>query len=151
MWSVSTSEGKVSAPGARRGTPWQWSVRLAAAAGLGVAMAVAVLPSSTLSQGVALVRVDVQAVAKGWRTSKLNGSNVTNEQDEKIGTIDDIVIGKDRVLFSILQVGGFLGLGGRLVAVPFQSLELDDTGRKIVLRGATKDALKNLPEFTYGS
>ena len=50
----------------------------------------------------------------------------------------------------MLQVGGFLGLGGRLVAVPYQSLVLDDTGDKIVLPGATEDQLKKLAEFEYG-
>ena len=56
---------------------------------------------------------------------------------------------KERVLFAILQVGGFLGLGGHLVAVPFQSLVLDETGRKITLPNASKDELKKLPEFNY--
>jgi hypothetical protein len=50
----------------------------------------------------------------------------------------------------VLQVGGFLGLGGHLVAVPYQSLVLDDTGDKIVLPGATPDELKKLAEFKYG-
>src|SRR5512132_1527558 len=102
------------------------------------------------SQAVELVVVDVTTVAKGYRTSKLTGSNVVNDHDEKIGTIDDIIIGRDRVLFAVLQVGGFLGLGGRLVAVPYQSLVLDDPGGKIVLPGASRDEIKKLPEFTYG-
>ena len=87
------------------------------------------------SQAVELVVVDVTTVAKGYRTSKLTGSNVVNDHDEKIGTIDDVIIGRDRVLFAVLQVGGFLGLGGRLVAVPYQSLVLDEPGGKIVLPG----------------
>ena len=88
-------------------------------------------------------------LAKGYRTSKLTGSSVMNDQNEKIGTIDDFIIDRERVLFSVLQVGGFLGIGGRLVAVPYQSLVIDDTGSKIVLPHATKDELKKLPEFKY--
>jgi hypothetical protein len=72
----------------------------------------------------------VAAVAKGYRTSKLMGSDVVNDHDERIGTIDDIIIGRDRVLFAVIQVGGFLGLGGHLVAVPYQALILEDTGGK---------------------
>ena len=102
------------------------------------------------SQAVELVVVDVEVVAKGYRASKLTGSDVVNDHDERIGTIDDIIIGRDRVLFAVLQVGGFLGLGGQLVAVPYQALILDDTGDKIVLPGASRDELKKLPEFKYG-
>ncbi|MDB5927172.1 MAG: hypothetical protein JWN13_6108, partial [Betaproteobacteria bacterium] len=101
------------------------------------------------SQAVELVVVDVKAVARGYRTSKLKGTNVTNDKNEKIGEIDDIIIGRDKVLFAILQVGGFLGLGAHLVAVPYQSLVIDDTGRKIQLPGASREALKKLQEFKY--
>jgi hypothetical protein len=48
-----------------------------------------------------------------------------------------------------LSVGGFLGLGTKYVIVPFGSLQMQD--KKIVLPGATKDALKALPEFKYSS
>jgi hypothetical protein len=60
-----------------------------------------------------------------------------------------LIIGKDRVLFGILQVGGFLGIGSHFVAVPYQSLQIGEAPTKIVLPGASKDALKNLPEFKY--
>jgi len=49
----------------------------------------------------------------------------------------------------VLQGGGFLHLGGHRVAVPYQSLVLDESGSKIKLPGATQEALKNLPEFKY--
>jgi sporulation protein YlmC with PRC-barrel domain len=123
------------------------SVRYAAA--LVSAMLVSSLSLPALSQGVQLVVVDVHAVAEGYRASKLIGSSVVNDQNEKIGTIEDIIIGKDKVLFAVLQVGGFLHIGGHMVAVPFQSLVLDETGSKIKLPGATQEALKNLSEFKY--
>jgi hypothetical protein len=66
-----------------------------------------------------LVVVDVAAVAKGYRAGKLTGSDVVNDQDERIGTIDNLIIGRDRVLFAVIQVGGFLDLGGHLVTVPY--------------------------------
>jgi sporulation protein YlmC with PRC-barrel domain len=93
--------------------------------------------------------VDVVAVAKGMRTDDLKGKPVLNEKNERIGTLDDLVIGKDRVLFAILQVGGLLGLGSHFVAVPYQSLQISEVPTKIVLPGASKEALKNLPEFKY--
>jgi PRC-barrel domain len=60
---------------------------------------------------VALVVVDVVAVADGHRASKLRGATVVNSKNEKIGELDDLIVGKDRVLFGIIQVGGFLGIG----------------------------------------
>ncbi|HEY3658489.1 MAG TPA: PRC-barrel domain-containing protein [Steroidobacteraceae bacterium] len=102
-----------------------------------------------LSQGVALVKVDVAVVANGYRASKLIGNSVTNDKNEKVGTLDDIVIGRNRDLFAVLQVGGFLGIAGQLVAVPYQSLVIDDAGKKIELPGASRDELKKLAQFKY--
>ncbi|MGV7029611.1 PRC-barrel domain-containing protein [Methylobacterium symbioticum] len=109
------------------------------------------VPVPAFAQVVRLISVDVKEVAKGWRTTKLHGRAVLNDKDEKIGTIDDIIIGKDKVLFAVIQVGGFLGLGGHLIATPFNQLNLDDEKGKIVLPGASKDELKNLSEFRYST
>jgi hypothetical protein len=92
--------------------------------------------------------VDVVKVADGMRTGELKGKPVVNDKNERIGTIDDLIIGSDKVLFGILQVGGFLGLGSHYVAVPYQELKISD-GPKIVLPGASKEELKSLPEFKY--
>lgn len=118
-----------------------------------VACALLAVPSSTpvrAQPAVNLVVVDVAVVAKGYRVSKLTGSAVVNDQNERIGTLDDLIVSHDdhKVLFAILQVGGFLGLGAHLVAVPFDSLVLDESG-KITLPGATGDQLKKLPAFSY--
>ena len=101
------------------------------------------------AQTVELVAVDVKAVGEGYRASRLLGTEVENEKNEKIGTLDDLVITKDRKLFAVLQVGGFLGLGGHLIAIPYESLAIDDHGRKITLAGASKDAIQKLPAFQY--
>jgi hypothetical protein len=117
---------------------------LAAAAFCGGALA----PRSAPAE-VALVVVDVVAVADGYRFSKLRGETVVNSKNEKLGELDDLIIGKDRVLFGILEVGGFLGIGSHLIAVPYTSLQISDGGRKIVLPNATKENVKALPEFHY--
>ena len=52
-------------------------------------------------------------------------------------------------LFAIIQVGGFLGVGSRFVAVPYSSLQISDDGSRIVLPGATKQQLEGLREFKY--
>jgi sporulation protein YlmC with PRC-barrel domain len=114
------------------------------------ALALALAAGPALSQaGVALIKVDLSVVAKGHRLSKIIGSNVSNDKDEKIGTVDDLIADKKQVNFAVLQVGGFLGMGGHLVVVPYESLNIDDTGKKIVLPGASKDELKKLNEYKY--
>jgi len=91
-----------------------------------------------------------QAIAVGRLASKLIGAPVYNEKDEKVGAIDDLIITpKNSVSFAIVSVGGFLGLGERLVAIPVEQFR-DEQGR-LILPGATKEELKKLPEFQYAS
>lgn len=124
--------------------------------GLVLGLLIVAAPRPVFSQGVQLVTVDVQVVANGYRVSKLAGQAVVNDKNERIGKIDDFVIGHDEghSLFTVLEVGGFLGIGSRLVAVPYDSLTIDQKGNKvekIALPGASKDQLLKLTEFRYGS
>jgi sporulation protein YlmC with PRC-barrel domain len=120
----------------------------------GAAIFAAALGGPAHSQGapqtVGLMKVDPQTLATGYRTSKVVGSNVVNEANETVGTVDDlIVVPNEKVPYAVLSVGGFLGIGTKYVVVPFSSLDLND--KRILLRGATKDSLKDLPPFKYTS
>ena len=109
-------------------------------------------PQVAHAQVVHIIEVDVKNVAQGYRASKLRGRDVVNDKNEDIGEIDDIIIGSDKkTLFAVLEVGGFLGLGGKLIAVSFDQLNLDPAGSKITLPGASKEALRALPIFKYSS
>jgi hypothetical protein len=121
-------------------------VRAGALSALVVALAASAPQSATAVAPVALVVVNVQAVALGYRASRLIGRPVTNGKEE-IGKIDDLVVGRDKVLFAIIGVGGFLGIGQHLVVAPYNSLTV--TPQRILLPGATKAALLKLPEFRY--
>lgn len=99
-------------------------------------------------QTVRIERVDVQKLATGYRSSKIVGSPVVNDANEKIGTIDELLVEpSDKVLFAVLSVGGFLGMGEQLVVVPFNSLRIE--ANRVVLAGGSKDALEALPKFNY--
>ena len=101
-------------------------------------------------QTVSIERVDVQKLSAGYRSSKIVGSPVVNDANEKIGDVDDLLVEpSDKVLFAVLSVGGFLGMGERLVVVPFSSLRV--AGNRIMLPGGTKNALNALPEFKYAT
>lgn len=99
-------------------------------------------------QTVELVKVDVVRVSTGFRASSVIGSAVVNSANESVGKIDEVIISADgKAPYAILSVGGFLGMGTRLVAVPYDTLRFVDN--KVMLPGATKEGLKNLPEFKY--
>jgi sporulation protein YlmC with PRC-barrel domain len=105
------------------------------------------VPAPVFSQSVP--QVDVGKVAFGYRASKMFEREVVNSQGETIGEINDLVIDKQDVVYAIVEVGGFLGMGENLIAVPYDSLTLNDAGDKISLPGATKEELKKLPKFEY--
>jgi sporulation protein YlmC with PRC-barrel domain len=59
-----------------------------------------------------------------WRASKLIGVNVYNENNEKIGDIEELIVDKSsKVDNVVLGVGGFLGMGEHYVAVPMEKLK----------------------------
>ena len=62
-----------------------------------------------------------------WRASKLAGVSVYNESNEKIGDVNDVILGKSGDATKvILGVGGFLGVGEHYVAVTFDQLKWVD-------------------------
>jgi sporulation protein YlmC with PRC-barrel domain len=92
--------------------------------------------------------IETEAVATGWRASKLMHAEVYNDANQKIGKIDDFIVSPDgKLSMAVLDVGGFLGIGTHRVAIPVE--QLGKVAPKVVLKGATKEALKALPEFRY--
>ncbi|MGZ5710423.1 MAG: PRC-barrel domain-containing protein, partial [Burkholderiales bacterium] len=98
--------------------------------------------------GVAVV--ETEAVATGWRASKLMHADVYNDSNQKIGKIDDFIVSPDgKLSVAVVDVGGFLGLAAHRVAIPVE--QFGKVAPKVVLKGATKEALKVLPEFKYAA
>ncbi len=59
-----------------------------------------------------------------WRASGLVGATVYNDQGNSIGTIDNLLVASDgSVQNVIISVGGFLGIGSKLVKVPFKNIK----------------------------
>jgi sporulation protein YlmC with PRC-barrel domain len=92
---------------------------------------------------------ELRDVSMGWSTKrKILGQAVFNEKDERIGSIDDVIISPDKaVSYAIINAGGFTGLTKHDVAIPVSQMKLVDN--KLVLAGATKEALKASPPFEY--
>ncbi len=91
----------------------------------------------------------VAAMPSGADAKKLIGRNVKNPQDETVGEIESVYINADGKVDSvILGVGGFLGMGERLVRVAWKDLRISDNGEKVVIN-ATKDQLKAMAPYSY--
>ena len=59
-----------------------------------------------------------------WRTSKVVGLNVYNDNNESIGSINDLLTDKSgNIKAVVIGVGGFLGVGEHLVAIPYEKIK----------------------------
>jgi PRC-barrel domain len=123
---------------------------LASAAIIGIVVLSGGAGAQGTPQTIELVKVDVQKLAAGYRASKVIGSSVVNDANETIGTIDDLLVSRDgKQPYAVLSIGGFLGMGTRLVVVPYDLLKFAD--KKVILPGGTKEGLRMLPEFKYAT
>jgi sporulation protein YlmC with PRC-barrel domain len=88
-------------------------------------------------------------VSKGFSIKNdIMGKDVYNDSNENIGTVEDLLVTRDKAItYAIIGVGGFLGIGRHDVAIAVHQLRI--TGTQIVLPGATEETLKNLPAFEY--
>src|SRR5947208_4556033 len=67
---------------------------------------------------------DTSSFKGNWRASKLVGLNVYNDSNESLGSINDLLADKTgNIKGVVIGVGGFLGVGTHLVAVPFDKIK----------------------------
>jgi sporulation protein YlmC with PRC-barrel domain len=117
---------------------------------VGLVIAAAAADSAAQTAGSTLITAaEVREVAVGWSAKKqILGKDVYNPAGEKVGEVNDLIITPKRSLsYAIIGVGGFLGIGEHDVAIPVSKFK-QEMG-KIVLPGATKEALKAAPKFEY--
>ena len=124
-------------------------------------MAMAQTTTTTPSTAAAPVAATGQ-----WRASKLVGVNVYNEQNDKIGDINDVIIdASGKVDGVVVSVGGFLGMGEHDVLMKLDQTKFSNKASTTTTgstssnskqwypdRGvvnATKDQLKAMPQFKY--
>jgi sporulation protein YlmC with PRC-barrel domain len=100
-------------------------------------------------QPIGITVAETDAILAGWSVKRsILRKPVFNEHAEKIGTVYDIVVAPDKsVSFAIIDAQGFVGIPRHDVAVPVDQLDFVDG--KLVLPGATRDALKAMPVFQY--
>jgi hypothetical protein len=126
----------------------------------GIVVALALSVALSLIEGIASAGVagsttigvsveEMKAAALGWSAKKqILDKDVYNDSNEKVGEVEDLIVAPDKaVSYAIIGVGGFLGIDRHDVAIPAGQLKIQ--GGKLILPGATKDALKALPKFEY--
>ena len=75
------------------------------------------------------------------------GTKVVNPQNEDLGKIEDLIVDSSgRVSFAVLSFGGFLGMGDKDFAIPFNAFGFDPVNNRAVLN-IDKAVLKNAPGF----
>lgn len=150
-------------------------------------VAFAQAPTATTDKAAPAATATTTTASGQWRTSKMDGLKVYNEANENIGTINDLLMDKSGdIKIAVIGVGGFLGMGEHLVAVPYEKLKFvnepvaySGTGAKPAgtttgaatgtdrpaapaatsssskwypdhaVFNASKDELKNMPQFKY--
>lgn len=76
------------------------------------------------------------------------GDGIENPEGEELGKIDNLMINlqNNHIEYVVIEFGSFLGLGGKLFAVPFRELRLDPEKRIFILN-RDKEYLKQSPGF----
>ncbi len=102
------------------------------------------------------VAVEDPGDSPNWASNLMN-VQVRNYEDETIGDVDEMILSlngqNEQIAYVVVGVGGFLGIGERHIAVPFEALELvretDDPTNYAFYIDATREQVENLPELDY--
>ena len=111
-----------------------------------VALATTTVPASAKEEGLMAT-----LPSNGVTVSEYYKQDVYDAHDNKIGDVSDVLLDKTgRVTAVILGVGGFLGMGEKDVAVPFNSVRLTEKeGKRYLVMDTTKEALLSATGYTY--
>ena len=120
---------------------WAASAVLAAAL-----LSSAALPASA-KEGMLLTSVP----NNGITVSEYYKQSVYDTKDNKIGDVNDVLLDKSgQVSAVILGVGGFLGMGEKDVAVPFNAIKITEKdGNRYLVMDTSKEALQSATGYTY--
>ena len=92
---------------------------------------------------------NTQTMSNTISASALLNESVVNANNEAIGDVNDVLLGKDgKVVSVVVGVGGFLGMGEKDVALTFDQLKFTNNGNDLVVTSnATKESLQAAPAY----
>lgn len=93
----------------------------------------------------------VMTTESDWKVmsaSTIKGDGVVNGKDEKLGTIEEVMIDVEngRIAYAVLSFGGFLGMGDKLFAIPWNAFRIDSQEKRFIL-DVPKEKLEKAPGF----
>jgi sporulation protein YlmC with PRC-barrel domain len=106
-------------------------------------------PGTTGQAGVVQDRDAATPSARNLvKASELLGKDIKNREDKDMGDISELALDvrTGRVAYAVISFGGFLGIGDKLVAVPFQVLQPSADGKHMIL-DVPKEKLETAPRF----
>jgi sporulation protein YlmC with PRC-barrel domain len=108
-------------------------------------------PGETAAQKQAATELMTTVPDNAQTVSTYYNEDVYDNQENQIGDVNDILLDTEgRVSAVIVGVGGFLGLGEKDVAVPFNALKVaEKNGDRYLVMNTTKEALQNAPGYVY--
>ena len=88
-----------------------------------------------------------------WTITNYYKQDVYDKGQNSVGKIDDVLIDKSgKITTLMVGVGGFLGVGEKDVAMPFDAVNTEKKNNKLYLTAAeTKDSLKKAAGYKYDS
>lgn len=91
---------------------------------------------------------DANVPVERLTATSIIGDGVENMTEEKLGKIDNLMVNlrTGEIEYAVIDFGSFLGMGGKLFAVPFSEMKIDPT-RKIFILNRNKEELKSIPGF----
>ena len=99
--------------------------------------------------GPAMAQMFYMTTDRNMRSSKLIGMTVYNDRNEKIGTIDDIMLpAAGGEVTAVISVGGFLGIGEKLIKVPLSHVHFKTD--RAMMDGGDKATMGSMPKYSYG-
>ena len=109
-------------------------------------------PQTAQRQNIPAAEIMTSLAGESVTVTHWYKQNVYDPGDNKIGEIMDVLVERDgKVTGLIIGVGGFLGMGEKDVAVPFNAVRVTskDNNKWYLVMNSTKDALKSAKGFKY--
>ncbi|MCK1682567.1 PRC-barrel domain-containing protein [Bradyrhizobium sp. 147] len=109
-------------------------------------------PPATTDKAPTAATATTTSASDQWRVSKMSGVKVYNEANENIGSINDLLMDKSgNIKIAVIGVGGFLGMGEHLVAVPYEKLKFVNEAVAYSGTGATNPPGRPAATTTTGA
>jgi sporulation protein YlmC with PRC-barrel domain len=114
-----------------------------------IAAAFLTLATSVSAQAIDATAFKTEQTSSEWRVANYVGKPIVNASGEKIGDVNDLLFDRTgKITTIVIGVGGFLGLGEKRVALPFEAVTYNDqNGTRQIMVPLTKEALLAAPDY----